>query len=100
MQRLSAGRVVAWHGRLVAHLNRFRRFPPDIGSGTARIGFTIDATGRVTAVSIVSGSGSVPLDDAARAMVGRASPFPAPPAGLSGKGLSFVVPIHFDGRRP
>ena len=99
VQRLSASRVSAWRGRLVAHLNRFRRFPPGIGSGTARIGFTIDGAGRVTAVSVVSGSGSMALDAAARELVARASPFPAPPAGLSEKSLSFVVPVHFDGHR-
>ena len=84
----------------MAHLNKFRRFPPGIGGGTARIGFTIDAEGRVTSVSVVTGSGSATLDAAARALVESASPFPSPPAGISGKGLSFVVPVHFDGRRP
>ena len=99
VQRLSAGREAAWRGLLVAHLNRFRRFPRGLGSGTTRVGFTIDVTGRVTATDIVTGSGDSALDAAARALVEQASPFPPPPAGVSGKGLSFVVPIHFDGRR-
>ena len=99
VQRLSAGREAAWRGLLVAHLNRFRRFPRGLGSGTTRVGFTIDVTGRVTATDIVTGSGDDALDAAARALVEQASPFPPPPAGVSGKGLSFVVPIHFDGRR-
>ena len=100
VQRLSAGRETAWRGKLVSHLNRFRRFPPGLGSGTTRVGFTIDAEGRVTATDIVTGSGNLALDAAARALIERASPFPPPPAGVSGKGLSFVVPIHFDGHRP
>ena len=100
VQRLLAGRETAWRGKLVSHLNRFRRFPPGLGSGTTRVGFTIDAEGRVTATDIVTGSGNLALDAAARALIERASPFPPPPAGVSGKGLSFVVPIHFDGHRP
>lgn len=100
VQKLSAGRDAAWRGLLVAHLNRFRRFPRGLRSGTARIGFTIDATGRVTATDVVAGSGDAALDAAARALVEQASPFPPPPAGVPGQGLSFVVPIHFDGRRP
>ena len=100
VQKLSAGREAAWRGKLVAHLNRFRRFPPGLGSGTTRVGFTIDVEGRVTATSIVGGSGNPALDAAARALVERASPFPTPPAGVSGKGLSFVVPVHFDDWRP
>lgn len=99
VQKLSGGRVATWRGQLVAHLNRFRHFPPGLGSGTTRVGFTIDATGRVTATDVVSGSGSAALDAAALALVEHASPFPAPPAGVSGKGLTFVVPIHFDGQR-
>ncbi len=100
VQKLSAGREAAWRGKLVPHLNRFRRFPPGLGSGTTRVGFTIDAEGRVTATDIVTGSGNLALDAAARALIERASPFPPPPASVSGKGLSFVVPIHFDGHRP
>ena len=99
VQRLSAGREAAWRGLLVAHLNRFRRFPRGLGSGTTRVGFTIDVTGRVTATDIVTGSGDGALDAVARALLEQASPLPPPPAGVSGKGLSFVVPIHFDGRR-
>ncbi len=100
VQKLSAGREAAWRGKLVGHLNRFRRFPPGLGSGTARVGFTIDDVGQVTDIRIVSGSGNAALDDAAQALVIRASPFPRPPVGLSGKSLSFVVPIHFDMPRP
>ncbi len=100
VRKLAAARETTWRGRLVPHLNRYRRFPPGVGSGTVRVGFTIDGDGRVTAVSIVTGSGDAALDDAARALVQRASPFPAPPAGVTGHGLSFVVPVHYDARRP
>ena len=100
VRKLAAARETAWRGSLVPHLNRYRRFPPGVGSGTARVGFTIDGDGRVTAVSIVTGSGDAALDDAARALVQRASPFPAPPPGVSGRALSFVVPVHYDARHP
>ncbi len=99
VRKLAAARETAWRGKLVPHLNRYRRFPPGVGSGTARVGFTIDGDGRVTAVSIVTGSGDAALDDAALALVRRASPFPAPPAGVTGHGLSFVVPVHYDALR-
>ncbi len=100
VQKLSAGREVAWRGSLVAHLNRFRHFSPGLVSGTVRVGFAIDAEGQISTIGIVAGSDNAALDEAALSLVRRASPFPKPPAGVTGKHLSFVVPIHFDGRRP
>lgn len=100
VQSMSQARVAAWRSKLVPHLNRFRRALLGVGDGTVRVGFTVDGEGRVTAVSVATGSGDAALDEAARGLVERASPFPPPPPGMSGPALSFVVPIHNGGRRP
>ncbi|WP_237479308.1 energy transducer TonB family protein [Lichenibacterium dinghuense] len=100
VRRLSAARVATWRGKLVPHLNRFRRPLAGTEGGTARVGFTIDEDGRVTSVSLAASSGDAALDAAAEAMIRRASPFPPPPPGLGGAALSFVVPVHYDARRP
>lgn len=99
VQRLSAARAAVWRGKLVPHINRFRRPLPGGIAGTARIGFTLDVEGRVTAASVAASSGVPALDEAARDLVRRASPFPPPPPGLTGAALSFVVPVHYDGAR-
>ena len=44
---------------------------------------------------IEKASGSDVLDAEALAMVKRAAPFPAPPAGIADADLTFVVPIRF-----
>lgn len=77
-------------GRVRAHLMRFQR--AQHGQGRAMVGFSLDGSGRVTSVRLVSSSGSGALDAEAQGMVRRASPFPAPP---SGRGMSFTVPINF-----
>lgn len=62
--------------------------------GTVTLAFTIDRSGRLVSSRVAQGSGSRRLDQAALALLGRAAPFPAPPAG-SPDALSFTVPVAF-----
>ena len=72
--------------------NRARR---DRASGIVVVDFVINRRGRASAVRVVRSSGSVHLDDAAKAIVNRASPFPPLPAEL-GDTLPVRVPLRFD----
>ncbi len=85
-----------WRGAVVAHLNRFKRFPGGASGGTAVVAFSIDPGGRVTSARLVRSSGSSALDADAVAMIWRASPVPAPPASVSrGAGISLSVPVRY-----
>jgi protein TonB len=88
--------VASWRGTLVAHLNRFKRFPPGGSSGVATVAFSIDRAGRVTSASLARSSGDAALDAEAVSMVRRASPVPAPPAEVGGSSISLTVPVRFN----
>jgi protein TonB len=92
-----AARVVRWERSLIAHIDRFKRYPREAEGrfGVARVAFTIDRRGRLLSARIVAGSGSAVLDDEALATVQRAAPFPRPPEGVADNRLSFVLPIRF-----
>jgi periplasmic protein TonB len=83
-------------GLVSAHLRRHQQYPAGARSrgdqGTASVTFTLDAGGRVTAARLARSSGVSSIDSEVTAMVRRASPFPAPPAGRS---VSFTVPVNF-----
>jgi protein TonB len=89
----------AYQAKLAAHLRRFRTFPPEARdkgiTGTAIVRFTVTSSGSVSAASLAKSSGAGVLDQAAVAMVRRASPFPPIPAGL-GSSLTVNVPVRFD----
>lgn len=85
----------SWRGSLIAHLNRFKRFPNGASPGTVQVAFSIDRGGRVLSARLVRGSGDSALDEEAVAMIRRASPVPAPPDGLGGGSIALAVPIRF-----
>ncbi|KPH82316.1 TonB family protein [Bosea vaviloviae] len=85
----------SWRGTMLAHLNRYKRFPSGASPGTVQVAFSIDRSGRVLSARLVSGSGDAVLDEEAVAMVRRASPVPAPPAGLGGSTVMLAVPVRF-----
>jgi protein TonB len=87
----------SWKSALVAHLNRYKRFPPDAaGTGTASVAFTITRSGQVLSARLVSSAGDTALDREAVALPRRASPLPAPPAGFGGQSITLSVPIRFN----
>jgi periplasmic protein TonB len=96
----SAAAVRRWESDLVAHIERFKRYPAEARArgeqGLARVAFAIDRDGRVRESHVVQSSGSAELDHEAIAMLARAQPMPRPPDHVSSRELSFVVPIRFN----
>jgi periplasmic protein TonB len=95
--RPTSAAVATWQRLLVAQLERNKRYPPGAHGkvGEARLAFSIDRGGHVLTSQIVHSAGSEALDEEALAMIKRAAPLPAPPAGISEDQLSFVVPIRY-----
>ena len=92
-----ASTLATWKGELVAHINRFKRFPPNAASsGTASVAFAINRAGAVLSARLISSSGDRALDEEAVALLHRASPTPPPPAQMGGSVISLTVPIRFD----
>ena len=92
---VSAALRASWRGTLLAHLNRYKRFPGGANPGTVQVAFSIDRSGRVVSARLVGGSGDAILDEEAVAMIRRASPVPAPPEGLGGGSIALSVPVKF-----
>jgi len=88
---------VTWQKRLIAHLDKHKRYPSDRSMKGAEmvIGIVLDRMGRVLSTSIITGSGDTSFDDAALAMMRRADPVPAPPPLVADAGLSFILPVMF-----
>lgn len=85
----------SWKSRLLAHLNRHKRFPRGAGSGTAQVAFTIDRSGRVLSARLAGSSGDAVLDGEAVGLLRRASPLPPPPEGFGGGRIGLTVPVRF-----
>jgi len=89
-------RSANYAGRVHAHLARYKQYPAAARSagaqGTAGVSFSIDGSGRVTAVQLSKSSGHAIIDQEVVAMVRRASPFPAPD---DGRGQNFNVSVPF-----
>jgi TonB family protein len=85
-----------YQGLVAARLARLKRYPADARrrreQGSALISFVIGATGRISSLRLVRGTGFAALDEEVKAMVRRASPFPAPPRGAE---MSFTAPVSF-----
>lgn len=91
-----------WRSRLVAHLNRHKRYPSEARArreeGTARLRFSIDRSGRVVGATLVGSAGSQSLDAEVLALISRASPVPAPPPEVPGGVITLTVPVNFSTR--
>jgi protein TonB len=95
-----AAAIRRWESGLVAHIERFKRYPAEARArgdhGMARIAFTIDRDGWVRESRILETSGSPELDRECLAMLARAQPMPKPPRQVQTSELSFVVPVRFN----
>lgn len=94
----SRRRVFAtWHKELVAHLDRYKKYPTDRVQQVAQIvlSLNLDRMGRVVSASVLKSSGDDSFDNAALTMVQRANPVPAPPPLVADAGLSFTLPVNF-----
>ena len=91
----------SWQARLVAHLERHRRYPQAARAsgrqGVVHLRFTIDRSGTVLGQQIARSSGAADLDAAAIAMVRRASPVPSLPDDAPAT-VSLTVPVRFEVR--
>ncbi len=89
-----------WKSRLVARLERYRRYPHEAQQrgehGVVQLAFNIDRRGGVHDVRILRSSGSSLLDRATLALPHRAAPLPPPPADLAGRRIPIVVPIRYN----
>jgi protein TonB len=94
--------VSSYQARLASHLRRFRAYPAAAADqglrGTATVTFTVNGSGAVMSARLAGGSGHAILDEAAVAMVKRASPFPPIPPALAQSTMTVTVPVRFDRR--
>jgi protein TonB len=95
----SPGAVAGWRSALIQRLQQAKRYPEAARAhneqGVATISFTMDRDGHVLSVRLVHGSGSDALDQEAVAMIHRADPLPALPAGIEASSLTLTVPVTF-----
>ncbi|WP_395397939.1 energy transducer TonB [Novosphingobium sp. BL-8A] len=98
-ERLSNETRPDWEASVLAHLERFRRYPPRARAarqqGVAYVRFTMNRNGTVLASALVRKSGSFSLDQAALDTLRRAQPLPAIPADRPDI-VELTVPIQFD----
>lgn len=92
--------VSSYQAQVLAHLSRFRAYPEEARSrgitGVVSVRFALASDGKVVSASLLRTSGAAMLDEAALAMVRRASPFPPFPAGLNRARMEFAAPVRFD----
>jgi protein TonB len=97
--RAETDAVGEWKKQLVIRLTASKRFPPEaIGqSGTAKVGFVLDRSGRLISTKLLESSGIKALDTEAVAIIERTQPFPAPPSEIDDDGLRLTLPLIFRG---
>ncbi|MEP2028269.1 MAG: TonB family protein [Paracoccaceae bacterium] len=84
--------VTNYAGRVLMQLNRTPTVRISV-RGFARVHFEINPDGTLARVNIIDGTGSLEINNAAKAQVRNAAPFPRPPKGASRK-LTFVYRIN------
>jgi periplasmic protein TonB len=95
----SAAALASYNQLVAAHLQRFKQYPSSAKAageqGTSRLSFTLGRSGQVLGSRLAGSSGHPSLDGETLAMVRRAQPFPAMPAGLNKASMSFSIPVQF-----
>lgn len=95
----AASNIDVWEGRLLAHLNRHKRYPAAARAqrqeDTIYVRFMIDRKGRVLGTEIKRSRGYPALESEVMALFRRASPLPPPPDNMGGNPIDMVVPIDF-----
>ena len=97
--KVSSNAPDTWEGRVLAQLNKHRRYPRMAMArrqqGVPYIRFVIDREGKVLSSRLERSSGFPDLDREAVALPKRASPLPKPPIDGDGEALELVVPVEF-----
>ncbi|MCG2841298.1 TonB family protein [Sandaracinobacter sp. RS1-74] len=97
--QMSSNAPDTWEGRVLAALNKHRRYPrlamTRRQQGVPYIRFVMDREGMVLSSRLERSSGFPDLDREAVALPKRASPLPKPPADKTGDTLELVVPVEF-----
>lgn len=87
-----------WEGQILAHLQRFRRYPARARAarqhGTVLVRFVMNRAGMVLSSKIAQKSGSFDLDQAALETLQRAQPLPGIPKEKPDP-LELTVPVEF-----
>lgn len=96
--RLSNDARPNWEGLILAHLERFRRYPARARAarqqGTVYVRFRMNRAGMVLSSAIVKKSGSFGLDQAALDTLQRAQPLPAIPVDRPDI-VELTIPVEF-----
>lgn len=100
--RVSNNAQPNWEGQILAHLERFRRYPARARAarhqGTVLVRFVMNRAGMVLSSQIVQKSGSRDLDQAALDTLQRAQPLPAIPKEKPDS-VELTVPVDFQIKR-
>jgi periplasmic protein TonB len=96
-QAATAAATADWRARLLAHLNRYKRYPAGAQmrhqQGVAYVRLILLPDGSVRGVQLRTSAGIESLDEEAVELVRRAQPLPPPPD-ISGA-MELVIPIQF-----
>ncbi|WP_256215351.1 energy transducer TonB [Sphingobium sp. AP50] len=91
--------AAVWRGRVLAHLDRHKRYPQAAKlmkrEGRVQISLTLDRRGKVLSVEVNRGASFKPFDTEALDTVRRADPLPPPPPEVAGDTIPMQVPIGF-----
>lgn len=96
--RMSSDAPASWEARLLAHLEKYRRYPASARArreqGVAYVRFRMNRAGRVLDAALLRSSGNAALDRAAMETIRRAQPLPAIPEDRADE-LQLSVPVEF-----
>ena len=95
----SAAAVASYNQLVLAHLRRFKQYPPEAKAagkqGVGRVNFTLGRNGQVLASRLAGSTGHPALDAESLATLRRAQPFPPFPSDMKQGSMSFTMPVSF-----
>jgi len=97
----AAAAAASYRSMLVAHLQRFKRFPAGAemrGSILAQVTFTVSRSGGVSGVRLTKSTGSPAFDQEALAWIQRAQPMPSFPSEMREATSLFTAPLRWEAR--
>jgi protein TonB len=96
----SAAAAANWQSRLLAHLTRFKRYPPAAQmrreQGVALLRFKMTPSGEVLSFQLARSSGHAALDEETLELIRRAQPLPALPPDMPQQPIELVVPLKYE----